>query len=160
MQHLRLGPVVLALTFWTGCLTAPAPTEPPPKSAEVARGEHDVVESETTQARLYLFIAQKELEQGKNLMKEGKNRDAAGVLQMAQSDADLALLKAQEPSTRMAATETKSRAKALYAGATEGAIGGGPVEPPPPAEWSPVPTPVQPSGPLTPPAQSAPQPHP
>jgi hypothetical protein len=159
MQHLRLGPVVLGLTLWTGCVGAPAPAETPPKSAE-AIGEHDVVESETTQARLYLFIAQKELEQGKNLMKEGKNRDAAGVLQMAQSDADLAILKAQEPSTRMAATETKSRAKALYAGATESAVGGGPVEPPPPADWSPRPTPVQPSAPLTPPAQPAPQPHP
>jgi hypothetical protein len=151
--------MVLGLTLAAGCASSTASEEDRVASAS-AGSQSAIDENQASQARLYLVLSQKELEQGKVLMREGKNHDAAAVLQLAQSDADLSIVKARDPRTRAAAQEVKKSAVALRAGATNSAIGGGPLEPPAPVDQSPKPVPVQPSGPLTPPAQAAPQPHP
>jgi hypothetical protein len=150
--------MALVLATAAGCAGERA-SEAPAVSASTA-SERATEENQASQARLYLVLAQREVEQGKALLRDGKNKDARSVLQMAQSDADLAILKARDSRTLSAAQETKSRALSLWTGASGAAIGGGPLQPPPPADRSPRPTPVEPSAPLTPPAQAPAQPHP
>jgi hypothetical protein len=135
--------------FAAGCVGAPPPHE------ELASSE---AASNGPQAGVYLELAQKELEQGKTLMREGKNREAAVMLERAQVDAEVASAFARESRTRMAAQQAKARAQALRADFPSSAIGGGPLQSPNPTE--PGPTPIQPSGPISPPAQAPAQPHP
>jgi hypothetical protein len=132
-----------------GCVGAPPPHDEVPSSEAASNGP---------QAGVYLDLAQKELDQGKTLMQQGKNREAALMLERAQADAEVASAFAQESRTKIAAQQAKARAQALRADLPNSAIGGGPLQSPNPSE--PGPTPIQLSGPMAPPAQAPAQPHP
>jgi len=163
MQRPRLGLIALALISSAGCATSGESHDKAmsdPIARERSANDDEAEVNQASQARLYLVLAQKEVEQAKELMRQGNSRDAASVLRLAQSDADLAIMKARDPHTKVAAQDTKSSAQALSSGANSSAIGGGPLQPPPPAALSPRPTPVEPSGPMSPPTQAAPQPGP
>ena len=163
MKNVRLGPMVLGGLLAASCVSAPAPYEKAASSEAAVRSAEEVGARDVPQAGLYLELAQKELEQGKALMRSGKNREAASALEMAQVDAEMALAVAREAKTRAAAQQAKARAQALRAGIPNSAIGGGPLQPVPPPSETPSPTPVQPSGPMSPPTQAppqGPQPHP
>jgi len=158
VQYVRLRPVALMGMLWAGCISAPAPHEKAASSEAAVQSAEEVGAGDVPEAIVYLGRARKELDQGKALMRSGKNHEAAAALDMAQADAELALAVARESRTRTAAQQAKARAHALRAGISSGnAIGGGPLQPPPPAPS--VPTPIQPTAPLTPPAQAPAQPH-
>lgn len=157
MKYVGLGPIVIVGILSAGCVGAPAPHEKVASSEAAVKSAQEVGASNVPQASLYLELAQKELDQGKTLMREGKNREAAHVLEMAQADAEVALASARENRTRTAAQQAKARAQAMRSNIPGSAVGGGPLQSP---GMSPPPAPIQPSGPMTPPAQAPAQPHP
>jgi hypothetical protein len=160
MKYLRLGPMVVLGALSTSCASTPPPHEKAASSEAAVRTAEEVGARDVPQAGQYLDLAQKELDQGKALMRSGNNHDASLMFQKAQADAELALGLARENRTRVAAEQTKARAQALRQSIPGAAVGGGPVPSAPPVPRTPPP-PVQPGGaPLTPPAQPPAQPPP
>jgi hypothetical protein len=153
----------------TSCASSPPPQDKAVSSETAVRTAEEVGAREVPQAGQYLDLAQKELDQGKALMRAGKNHDAAMAFSRAQADADLSLALARESKTRVAAEQTKARAQALRQSIPGAAVGGGPTQTVPPAPgMRPPPAPgMRPpseGAPLSPPAQQPPaqppaQPH-
>jgi hypothetical protein len=145
----------------TSCASTPPPQDKAISSETAVRTAEEVGAREVPQAGQYLDLAQKELDQGKALMRAGKNHDAALAFSRAQADADLSIALARESKTRVAAEQTKARAQALRQSIPGAAVGGGPTQPVPPAPGM---RPPSQGAPLTPPAQQPPaqppaQPH-
>ena len=78
-------------------------------------------------------------------------------VEMADADAEVARAAARERQARIALQQAKERAQALRSRLSGSAIGGGPLQSP---NDTAVPAPIQPSGPIAPPAQAPAQPHP
>jgi hypothetical protein len=159
MKYLRLGPIVLAGILSASCAGAPPPHAKVASSEAAVRSAEELGARTVPQAGLYLELAQKELDQGKALMRDGKNREAAESLVKSQADAEVALALARESRTRTAAEQAKARVQALRQGTPGSAVGGGPAPTAPPAGPTPAPSTVPPPAPQPQPPQPA-QPQP
>jgi hypothetical protein len=113
------------------CVGSPVPNDKVASSEAALQRARTGAAGEVPQAGLYLDLAEKELERGKALVRDGDYDEANAVLQRAEVDADLALAMAQESRTRSAAEQTKARAQALRSRVgPPSAVGGGPITPP------------------------------
>ena len=147
MKYVRLGTMALYGIVSAGCVSTPVPHDKVASSEAAVRSAAEVGAGEVPQADVYLELAQRELDQGKALMRDGNNRDAAAQFDRAQADAEVALALSKEQKTRAAAQQAKQRAQALRSGIPGSGIGGGPVpnqQPPAPPATPPPAPPVQP----------------
>jgi len=94
---------------------------PPPSdrlaSAEAAaRSATELGASKEPKAALHLKLAQEQIDQAKNLMKDGDNRRADLILQRAGSDAELAVMLAKENNASAEAQKAKERVNSIKSG--------------------------------------------
>jgi hypothetical protein len=127
VRYLTVGLGLLS----AACVGSPVPNDKVASSEAAVQRARMGAAGAAPQAGLYLDLAGKELERGKALVRAGDYDEANAVLQRAEVDAELALAMSQENRTRTAAEETKARAQALRSRlGPPSAVGGGPITPP------------------------------
>jgi hypothetical protein len=151
MRYVGLATSVAAVVLASACASSPPPHDREAASAAAIRGASEVGAGEVPDAALYLQMARDEFEQGRALMRNGDNREAARILMRSQADGELSLAMARESKTRASAQQAIARAQALRAEPNT-AVGGGPTTVIPdstlPAPVSPVsPAPAAPADP-------------
>ncbi len=86
-----IGVAGLALLLCAACAGAPVPNDQKTASEAALRGAQEAGADHAPQAKLALQLAQDEIGQGNQLMKDGKNAEAAAMFNRAKADADLAI---------------------------------------------------------------------
>ncbi len=114
MKLSHYGSIALALFATAAC--GGTTTTVTPKTADatsaVAAAE-TVVGKDTPKASLHLKLARDQLDQAKQLMREGEDEKAALVLKRAKADAELALFLAREADAKAKAERARQQVEAL-----------------------------------------------
>lgn len=93
----------IILVALLGCASTPVPADRMAQSQASLRAAEEVGAKNVPPAALHLQLAQEQMEQGKQLIKNGDNERARFVLLRAEADAELAVALAREQSMRDAA---------------------------------------------------------
>jgi hypothetical protein len=104
---------VLALTALAACGGAiPPPNENLGGAEAAARSAQEIGADRDPQAALYLKMANDQIAQAKDSMRNGDDAEASRSLYRAKADAELSLQLAKEVSARKAADEAKAKTRA------------------------------------------------
>lgn len=113
----RLVGACAALVMLAGCGSSfPQPTERLASAEAASRSAQELGAGQNPTAALHLKLAQEQIDQAKNLIKDGDNQRADLVLQRANADAELSVMLAKESSARSDADKAQERVKAIKAG--------------------------------------------
>jgi hypothetical protein len=96
----------LCLITIAGCASAPIPADKYARSQASVKAAEELNAANEPQAALHLKLAKQQLEQGKKLMKDGDNKNAALVLLRAESDGEAALNIARAKTAQVEAQRT------------------------------------------------------
>jgi len=110
-----------ALAAMLAALAACGSSLPPPSdrlaTAEAAaRSARELGAEREPKAALHLKLAEEQIDQAKNLMKDSDNKRADLVLQRASADAELSVMLAKENNARGEADKAQEKLKSLKAG--------------------------------------------
>lgn len=109
-----LKQAIAGLAFVSACATASAVSSERLISSEGSiRAAEEVGADRVPTASLQLRLAKEEIQQAKQLLKDGNKAKAERVLAKAQADADYAMALAKEAPLRAEANEASERMKAL-----------------------------------------------
>lgn len=97
--------LVLGLTA-AACATTPVPADKLGRAQASVRAAEEMNAQAEPNAALHLKLAREQLTLAKQILKDGDNGQAAGILLRAEADADAAIALARERSARVEAEKT------------------------------------------------------
>jgi hypothetical protein len=103
-----MTPVLTALCLVTiaGCASRPIPADKYARSQAAVKAAEELNAENEPEAALHLKLARQQLDEGKRLMKDGDNKNAALVLLRAESDGEAALNIARAKTAQVEAQRT------------------------------------------------------
>lgn len=106
-KRLKTLPILLlAAAALAGCATTPVPADKLSRARASIRAAEEMNAEAEPNAALHLRLAREQLAQAKQILKDGDNGRARGILRRAEADADLAMNLARERSARVEAEQT------------------------------------------------------
>jgi hypothetical protein len=104
------------LSSSVGCGGPPPPDEGMRRATAAARTASELGAEREPQAQVHLKRANDQINEAQSLMKDGKNKRAETVLEVAEAEAELAVMLAKENTSRAGATEAQDKVKSLKGG--------------------------------------------
>jgi len=95
-----------AMALLAACASTPIPADKYARSQASVKAAEELNAQNEPQAALHLKLAKQQLEQAKNLMKDGDNKNASLLLLRAESDGEAALNIARAKSAQVEAQQT------------------------------------------------------
>ena len=102
----KLIPIVLTSVGLAACATLPVPADKLGRAQSSVRAAEEMNAEAEPNAALHLKLAREQLAQATQILKDGDNGRASGILLRAEADADAALDLARERSARIEAEKT------------------------------------------------------
>lgn len=117
MKTVTIAHACTLALFLAACGSSlPPPSDKLASAEAAARSARELGADREPKAALHLKLAQEQIDQAKNLMKDNDNKRADLVLQRAGADAELAVMLAKENNAKAEAEKAQEKVRALKGG--------------------------------------------